>query len=90
MIMLRDLFGGAIKAKLPSNAVDISDLREVPDNQEGFFNSTTNQSIIIDILEYVDIKDEDALQYFKSFFFNSHLIPNNSPIMNKHYIKIPF
>jgi hypothetical protein len=42
-----------------------SDMRQVPDNQEVFANTHTDQSIIFDILEYVTQPscDEDAIKY---------------------------
>lgn len=57
-----DLFGGALSVLLPSNAKDISDLRQIPDNQEVFAHPVTDQSIIIEILEYVDKDDEEAIR----------------------------
>ena len=40
----------------------VSDVREIPDNQEVFAHSHTDQSIIIEILEYVQEPDEQALK----------------------------
>ncbi len=40
-----------------------SDLREVPDNQEVFVHPHTDQSIILEILEYVPEIDDTALRY---------------------------
>lgn len=57
-----DLLGGALSVLLPSNAKDISDLRQIPDNQEVFAHPVTDQSIIIEILEYVDKDDEEAIR----------------------------
>ena len=42
--------------------VCISDVREIPDNQEVFAHSHTDQSIIIEILEYVQEPDEQAVK----------------------------
>lgn len=39
-----------------------SDLRQIPDNQEVFAHPVTDQSIIIEILEYVDKDDEEAIR----------------------------
>ena len=39
-----------------------SDLRQIPDNQEVFAHPVTDQSVIIEILEYVDKEDEDAIR----------------------------
>ncbi|XP_051971579.1 ran guanine nucleotide release factor isoform X2 [Xyrauchen texanus] len=62
--MARPLFGGALSAVIPPNAQDISDLRQIPDNQEVFGNSQTDQSIIIELLEYQSqVQDADAARY---------------------------
>ncbi|CAH8478558.1 unnamed protein product [Schistosoma turkestanicum] len=55
------LFDGAFQCLLPTNVIDASDLRQIPDNQEVFVHPSTSQSITIDILEYVDANNhEDA------------------------------
>ncbi|CAG8773885.1 16529_t:CDS:2, partial [Acaulospora morrowiae] len=60
----RELFGGAITTLIPENFADISDVREVPDNQEVYANADTDQSIIIEILQYVHSgSDEDAVRH---------------------------
>ncbi|RHZ57324.1 hypothetical protein Glove_390g18 [Diversispora epigaea] len=55
----KELFGGAITTYIPENFIDVSDIREVPDNQEVFVNIDTDQSIIIEILQYVGDLNED-------------------------------
>nr|AAF29129.1 HSPC165 [Homo sapiens] len=45
------LFGGAFSAILPMGAIDVSDLRPVPDNQEVFCHPVTDQSLIVELLE---------------------------------------
>ncbi|XP_061189607.1 ran guanine nucleotide release factor-like [Saccostrea echinata] len=59
---VQELFGGALTVHLPENAKDISDIRQIPDNQEVFAHPVTDQSIIIEILEYVDKDDEEAIK----------------------------
>jgi len=49
---LRELYGGAIIAALPSIAIDASDLRQIPDHQEVFLSQKTLTSIIFEINEY--------------------------------------
>ncbi|CAF1681038.1 unnamed protein product, partial [Didymodactylos carnosus] len=39
----RQLFGGAIQAFLPDTAVDASVVRHVPDNQEVFVHTSSDQ-----------------------------------------------
>ena len=41
-----------------------SDLREIPDNQEVFAHSSTDQSIIVEVMEYQQAEDDNqALRY---------------------------
>ncbi|XP_053086495.1 ran guanine nucleotide release factor [Pangasianodon hypophthalmus] len=62
--MTRPLFGGAMSAVLPLNTKDISELREIPDNQEVFAHTHTDQSIIIELLEYQShVEDSQAARY---------------------------
>ena len=42
-----------------------STLRDIPDNQEVFVHSTTDQSIIVEILQYLDEGDEQAVRYLQ-------------------------
>ncbi|KAK7487968.1 hypothetical protein BaRGS_00020869 [Batillaria attramentaria] len=60
--MERSLFGDAIAGILPSDVQDMSEVREIPDNQEVFAHPNTDQSIIIEILEFVQETDEQALR----------------------------
>lgn len=58
MSKTQDLYGGAMSTVIPSNFVDASTFRQVPDTQEVFVSTKdTNDSIIIDLLESVPEKD---------------------------------
>ncbi|XP_051233962.1 ran guanine nucleotide release factor [Dicentrarchus labrax] len=58
------LFGGALSAVLPHSATDISELREIPDNQEVFAHAHTDQSLIVELVEYQgQVADQDAARY---------------------------
>lgn len=60
----RPLFGGALSAALPCSAKDISELREIPDNQEVFTHPHTDQSMIVELVEYQEqVEDQDAAKY---------------------------
>nr|XP_056719838.1 ran guanine nucleotide release factor [Euleptes europaea] len=60
----RPLFGGAFSAFLPPGSLDVSELRQVPDNQEVFVHPSTDQSIIMELLEYqAGVPDETAVRY---------------------------
>ncbi|KAJ2744792.1 hypothetical protein GGI20_002685 [Coemansia sp. BCRC 34301] len=55
--MLRELFGGAISMVIPGRMTDTSLLREVPDHQEVFADAQADESVIVEILESVDVPD---------------------------------
>ncbi|PNJ12740.1 RANGRF isoform 2 [Pongo abelii] len=58
------LFGGAFSAILPTGAIDVSDLRPVPDNQEVFCHPVTDQSLIVELLELqAHVRGEAAARY---------------------------
>lgn len=60
----RPLFGGAMSALLPNHVIDISEVREIPDNQEVFAHAHTDQSLIVELLEYqAQVADENAAVY---------------------------
>ncbi|XP_071946116.1 ran guanine nucleotide release factor-like [Antedon mediterranea] len=58
-----ELYGGAMTVMLPVNFEDVSQIRQVPDNQEVFSHPSTDQSIIIELLEYQQITDDLAAKY---------------------------
>lgn len=64
MALPRTFYGGAIVGALPANYEDISNLRQVPDNQEVYLDQTTGTStIIIELLEMTEVADNvEALQ----------------------------
>ncbi|XP_059936522.1 ran guanine nucleotide release factor isoform X2 [Mesoplodon densirostris] len=58
------LFGGAFSATLPPGAIDVSDLRPVPDNQEVFCHRVTDQSLIVELVELqAHVQGEEAARY---------------------------
>ncbi|XP_068449118.1 ran guanine nucleotide release factor [Clinocottus analis] len=60
----RPLFGGALSAVFPRGARDASELREIPDNQEVFAHEATDQSLIVELVEYQrHVADPDAARY---------------------------
>uniref|UniRef100_A0A1A7X3R8 Ran guanine nucleotide release factor n=1 Tax=Iconisemion striatum TaxID=60296 RepID=A0A1A7X3R8_9TELE len=63
-LQARPLFGGALSAVIPPGATDISELREIPDNQEVFAHPHTDQSLIVELVEYqAQVADQDAARY---------------------------
>jgi hypothetical protein len=61
---MTNLFGGAIKSIVPSDFVDISVIREVPDHQEVFVDNNSNSSIIIEVLSRPDDVPDNAASRF--------------------------
>ncbi|OCH95625.1 Mog1p/PsbP-like protein [Obba rivulosa] len=55
MSATRELFGGAITATLPTKLIDASDLRQVPDTQEVFLYPDSGVSIIVEVLQSVEL-----------------------------------
>ncbi|KAG7228852.1 hypothetical protein INR49_008630 [Caranx melampygus] len=48
----------------PRCATDVSELREIPDNQEVFAHAHTDQSLIVELVEYQgQVADEDSARY---------------------------
>ncbi|KAH8860622.1 Ran guanine nucleotide release factor [Schistosoma japonicum] len=76
----RLLFDGAFQCLLPTNVIDASDLRQIPDNQEIFVHPSTSQSITIDIMEYVDANNREEAA---SSIIHSHS-PGHNPIHLTH------
>uniref|UniRef100_A0AAV1VLV4 Ran guanine nucleotide release factor n=1 Tax=Peronospora matthiolae TaxID=2874970 RepID=A0AAV1VLV4_9STRA len=63
--MLRPLFGGALSCDIPESFADVSSFRQVPDNQEVFANAATDQSVIIELLQYEkNVSDTESGRYF--------------------------
>ncbi|CAL8464048.1 g3583 [Coccomyxa elongata] len=57
------LFGGAAEIALPPRLADVSNVRPVPDNQEVYTDPNVDQSLIIEIVEHVDVPDSDSAQH---------------------------
>lgn len=59
------LYGGAIVTKLPASRIDVSQIRDVPDNQEVFIlegeTPANDESIIVDLIERVDKPTEEII-----------------------------
>ena len=47
----RELFGGGISLKVPVDFEDVSDFRQVPDNQEVFVSKHSDATLIVELLE---------------------------------------
>lgn len=58
------LFGSAIEIEIPSTFIDISTIRQVPDNQEVFAETNSNACIIVEILELAPTSTNPAIFHF--------------------------
>lgn len=47
----RELFGGGLSIKVPKDFKDVSAFRQVPDHQEVFVSSESDDSLIVELLE---------------------------------------
>eukprot|EP01147_Barroeca_monosierra_P003524 gene3524-6142_t len=63
-LVARQLFGGAMSIEIPRRFVDVSQFREVPDNQEVFADGSTDQSFIIELLELAQDTPNDQAAKF--------------------------
>ncbi|KAK2981298.1 hypothetical protein RJ640_006999 [Escallonia rubra] len=61
----RALFGGAIASTFPLRFQDVSNVREVPDNQEVFVDPTRDESLIFELLELkAGVSDNGSATWF--------------------------
>lgn len=61
----RELFGGAICCSFPARFQDVSDIRDVPLNQEVFVDPNRDESIIVELLELKDdVNDQSSASWF--------------------------
>ena len=54
---LHDLYGGALRVKLPNTFTNASEMRQIPDHQEVFVDTRTDSSWIVEILEQAESSD---------------------------------
>ncbi|CEM19409.1 unnamed protein product [Vitrella brassicaformis CCMP3155] len=60
-----DLFGGAMRCAIPQSFADVSQIRDVPDNQEVFADFHTDSSLMFEVVQYQQtVTDQDAPRYF--------------------------
>lgn len=60
------LFGGAITFTLPASFANVSEIRQVPDNQEVFVDQSSDASLILELLELE--RGKEGLEAAKYFF----------------------
>lgn len=56
----RELYGGAMVCITPKRFTDMSKFKKISDTQEQFADGFTDQSIIIELVERLDVSDEQA------------------------------
>lgn len=72
-----DLYGGAMRVRLPAAMVDVSDFRQVPDNQEVYADATTGASLIVELLSRQrSVTNAEA----GAFFFHDLAKDNGCPL----------
>ena len=65
MYKVVQLYGGAARCEVPSDWIDASTLRDVPNNQEVFVDESGSTSVIIEILEFqAAVNDVEAGRFF--------------------------
>eukprot|EP00744_Colponema_vietnamica_P008431 GILI01012029.1.p1 GENE.GILI01012029.1~~GILI01012029.1.p1 ORF type:complete len:195 (+),score=24.81 GILI01012029.1:100-684(+) len=96
----RELFGGAMTMQVPSDYIDASDLRHVPDGQEIFIDVRSDRSVIVEVLERVPTADDNSARFIfqdlaevnssfetsveQSQELSSSELPNIDPSLPKH------
>lgn len=61
----RPLFGGAISSFFPLRFQDVSEVREVPDHQEAFADSSRDESLIFELLDFKrEVEDNESAVWF--------------------------
>ncbi|KAK9116756.1 hypothetical protein Sjap_015703 [Stephania japonica] len=61
----RPLFGGAISSAFPLRFEDISNIRQVPDHQEGFADPSRDESLVFELLDLkTDVEDGGSAAWF--------------------------
>jgi Ran-interacting Mog1 protein len=61
---MRDLFGGSIVCNFPQTYMDVSHVREIPDNEEVFYEDATDSCLVVDLLEYAqEVSDDHVAEY---------------------------
>jgi len=77
------LFGGAISCSFPPRFKDVSDVREVPNNQEVFQDPNRDESFIIELLELKDnVADAGSARWFLEDLAGEQAA-ENSPVVQE-------
>eukprot|EP00033_Pygsuia_biforma_P006058 GCRY01006727.1.p1 GENE.GCRY01006727.1~~GCRY01006727.1.p1 ORF type:complete len:189 (+),score=37.25 GCRY01006727.1:104-670(+) len=60
-----ELFGGAVVCDIPPRFFDISQLRQVPDNQEVFTDANRDETLVVELLALDhSVSDENCPKYY--------------------------
>ncbi|KAF0695834.1 Aste57867_13354 [Aphanomyces stellatus] len=63
--MKHDLYGGALSCEIPQGFADVSEFRQVPDNQEVFAEAATDRCVIVELLELeASVPLESSAEYY--------------------------
>ncbi|KAF2838479.1 Mog1p/PsbP-like protein [Patellaria atrata CBS 101060] len=78
-----ELFGGAITVDLPATFGDVSNIRQVPDNQEVYLDSDGFTSVIVDITQRVE--GEHAPTDVEALLFHfKDIVSGTSDVVRKY------
>ncbi|ETW02278.1 hypothetical protein H310_05827 [Aphanomyces invadans] len=81
--MKHPLYGGALSCEIPRGFADVSEFRQVPDNQEVFAEAATDRCIIVELLELEASVSGTATSefYFHEIAESNNCAPNDCTIL---------
>ncbi|EGG18397.1 Ran GTPase binding protein [Cavenderia fasciculata] len=81
----KGLYGGAMEIEIPTRFIDVSQFRQVPDHQEVFVDETSDQSVIIELLERQShIEDNKSASFHFDTISDESDIPADGRIVFNH------
>ncbi len=87
--MIRGLYGGALSCHIPSSFSDVSEFRQVPNNQEVFAEAVSDRCIIVELLQMEEkvSNESSAYYYFQEIADSNACTANDRAILQT--ISIP-
>jgi hypothetical protein len=58
------LYGGAMQCRLPQGLDDVSEFRQVPDNQEVFTSAETGVCVIVELMSKQSVSNTNCAEFF--------------------------
>jgi len=76
--MHRELYGGAISCEISEGFADVSEFRQVPDNQEVFAEAVSDRCVIIELLQLdTNVEDGQTAHYYFNEIANTNACSAN-------------